>query len=162
MNKKNTILKRIIWSGALIMVLTMIHHIYGAIIYDTPFRLDITWFAVPVLGVMFLTYFIYHKDEESIVGKIALWVFLFVTFVIAIGTFGFVEGGFNHLVKNILFFGGVEPSVLDQIYPPEYELPNDFWFETTGMLQFFASLYGFIQFIKLWPLRYQIFQVSKK
>jgi hypothetical protein len=154
---KKNLLSKLLWAGISVMVLTIIHHVYGAIIYDTPFRLHITWFALPVLAAMILTYKCYVIRRKTLSGRIALWLFLLITLLIAIGTFGFVEGGFNHLVKNILFFSGVERSVLELIYPsPEYELPNDFWFESTGILQFFFGLYGFIQFIKLWPYRNQI------
>jgi hypothetical protein len=53
---------------------------------------------------------------------------------------GFWEGGWNHLVKNAVFFtqGGDAARVL---FPsPAYEMPSDPVFEITGVMQFVAAL----------------------
>ncbi len=64
---------------------------------------------------------------------------------------GFFEGGYNHLVKNILFFGGAHQATLHQLFPgPEYEMPNDLWFEVTGILQFFIGLWAAYYLFKTW------------
>jgi predicted PhzF superfamily epimerase YddE/YHI9 len=56
MEKKQIVLKRVLWGGIMILLLTIIHHIYGGIIYNTPVRFHIAWFAVPAIVVMILLY----------------------------------------------------------------------------------------------------------
>jgi hypothetical protein len=49
---------------------------------------------------------------------------------------GLVEGVYNHVVKNALFLFGAPQRWLLQLFPPpRYELPNDAWFEISGVLQ---------------------------
>jgi len=53
------------------------HHWYGAIVYDTTWRLEVSyWIPVLVLIIITLLY-IYWKCVGNIVGKIALWIFSF-------------------------------------------------------------------------------------
>jgi len=50
-----------------------------------------------------------------------------------IGTF---EGLYNHVVKNLLYFGGAPSALMLRLFPaPTYEMPNDVFFEITGVLQ---------------------------
>lgn len=133
---------KIFLSSIGIMVLTLIHHAYGAIIYEAPFRLHVAFFAIPVILILLLTYRIYRKRSSAVSGKIAFWIFMGVTILASISMIGLFEGGYNHLVKNLLFFGGTPQATLNQLFPPPtYEMPNDFWFEATGILQFFAGIY---------------------
>jgi hypothetical protein len=49
---------------------------------------------------------------------------------------GLYEGMFNHLMKNLLYFLGLDRDTLLQLFPPPtYVMPNDFWFELTGIAQ---------------------------
>ena len=42
----------------------------------------------------------------------------------------------GQFVKNLLFFGGASPEVLGRLFPsPTYEMPDDVWFEISGVLQ---------------------------
>ena len=67
---------------------------------------------------------------------VLFWLLLIVTLVPSIGMIGVYEGIYNHLVKNIMFFGGASKETLVKFFPPPtYELPNDFWFELTGIAQ---------------------------
>lgn len=65
--------------------------------------------------------------------------------VLAIGRMGafsaLVEGGYNHVVKNIVYFAAGEETTWQLFQPPLYdeheiEMPNDIFFEVTGILQF--------------------------
>ena len=49
---------------------------------------------------------------------------------------GFFEGGYNHVLKDVLHFGGASPALMRRLFPPpRYELPDDAFFEVTGVLQ---------------------------
>jgi peroxiredoxin len=46
------------------------------------------------------------------------------------------EGLYNHVVKNLLSFGGASSALMTRLFPaPTYGLPNDVFFEITGILQ---------------------------
>ena len=152
MENKRTILKKLLWSGIMILLLTIIHHIYGGIIYNTPVRFHIAWFAIPVIAVMILLYALQvRKISSPAISKISFWIFISIIILIPFGTFGLVEGGYNHLLKNILYFGGASEELILQFYSdPIFEMPNDFWFEFTGILQFFVGGYIGYVLIQLW------------
>jgi hypothetical protein len=58
---------------------------------------------------------------------------------------GIVEGGYNHFLKNVLFFSGVKLDVLTKMFPPpEYEMPDNFIFEFTGILQFVVAIFAIV------------------
>lgn len=147
--KKST-LTRILLASVSVLILTIIHHVYGAVIYDTPFRLHIVYYALPLLLIHIFLHGLYKWNPFSRYGKIALWLFLIITLLVPVVTFGMIEGGYNHLLKNILYFAGVTQSTFDRLYSPLYEMPNDFWFEFTGILQFFLGAYTAFLLIKFW------------
>jgi hypothetical protein len=141
--EKERVVYKLLVASVGTMVLTTLHHIYGAIIYETPFRLHIAFIAIPVIAVLFLTYWVFHKYLTKWFGKLSFWMFLLTALLFPIGIIGIIEGGFNHLLKNILFFGGSSQAILEKLFPPPtYEMPNDFWFEFSGILQFFIALYA--------------------
>ena len=84
--------------------------------------------------------------------------FCLVDALIPVLGIGFFEGGYNHVLKNALYFSGASPPLLARLFPPPvYELPNDGLFEATGILQFVVGLvagyrlYGVIR--RGWPRR---------
>ncbi len=138
-------------ASAGILILTMIHHVYGAVIYDTPWRYRVAVIVLPVLLVLVLTYGVYLRRPGTLLGKASRWLFIVLTLLVPVGGIGLFEGGYNHLVKNILFFEGVPQTTLGQLFPPpEYEMPNDLWFEVTGVLQFFIGLYAAYYLFRWW------------
>lgn len=131
------------------MILTIIHHGYGALIYEEPFRLHVAFIAIPVILILIITNRIYQKNHSSISGIISRRILIIVSLLVPTGLIGMFEGGYNHLVKNILFFGGMAPSQLIQLFPPpKYEMPNNFLFEVTGTLQFFLGIYTLYYLLK--------------
>ena len=69
--------------------------------------------------------------------KWAYWIFFILSFFFFFGALGLYEGLYNHVLKNILYYGELPESILLQLYPPpRYEMPNDFIFEVTGILTF--------------------------
>ena len=130
-----TQVSKMAWHSIALMSLTSIHHVYGAIIYSTPWRLHILMLSIPVTALTLLLKLYFFKKK----GKY-IWVFksafLFITLVPSIGMIGVYEGLYNHVLKNILFFSGASQETLQSMFPaPMYEMPNDFIFEVTGVMQ---------------------------
>jgi len=117
-----------------LMALTSIHHIYGALIYHTSWRLHVLLLSVPVMIVTVLLCRTAQRKGE--LGSPFFWIFLVITLVPSIGLIGAYEGIYNHILKNLLFYGGAGAGTLRALFPPpKYEMPNDAWFEITGVLQ---------------------------
>ena len=130
-----TQVSKMAWHSIALMSLTSIHHVYGAIIYSTPWRLHILMLSIPVTALTLLLklYFFKKKGKYRWAFKSA---FLFITLVPSIGMIGVYEGLYNHVLKNILFFSGASQETLQSMFPaPMYEMPNDFIFEVTGVMQ---------------------------
>ena len=116
------------YSNAL-MMLTSIHHIYGAWVYYTPWRLHVLALSIPVLIVNWFL-------VRGAVSPFKFYMFCLVNFVISVILIGLYEGMFNHLMKNLLYFSGLDKNTLLKMFPPPtYVMPNDFWFELTGVTQ---------------------------
>jgi uncharacterized membrane protein len=141
-------------ASASLLILTMVHHVYGAYIYDTPWRLHVVHIALPVLAVLIVLHALSRRWAATRKGKITLWLFMGLSLFMTGLWFGLYEGGYNHLLKNILYFAGMSLDIMTVLYPPRiYEMPNDFIFESTGILQFFIGVFVIYYTVKLWPER---------
>lgn len=111
------------------------HHIYGALVYDTPWRLVVSlWIPAFVLLVLSMLY-LYWTNADQIIGKVALWIVFLGGAVFQFG-FTFFECVYSHILKNVLFYGGASEATLLRLFPaPAYHLPDDAFFEFTGVLQ---------------------------
>jgi hypothetical protein len=128
--------KRALASSVAVFTLTSIHHGYGAYAYDTPWRLH----AVMVSGAVTLLMAGLLKVSEFSGAprraNAATYAFVVMGSLVMFVGFGMFEGGYNHLLKDILYFSNVSPELMRQLYPVgRYELPNDSFFEITGVLQ---------------------------
>jgi len=132
-----------------LMVLTSIHHAYGAIIYNTPWRLHVLMISVPV--IIFTVIFYYRFLKKGIrTRSVFFGVYLVLTLVASVALIGLFEGVYNHLLKNALFYTGASQQTLAYLFPPPaYEMPNDFWFELTGVLQGIVAIPLTVSFIRL-------------
>ncbi|HEY5749029.1 MAG TPA: hypothetical protein VIU12_23335 [Chryseolinea sp.] len=132
-----------------LMILTSIHHAYGAIIYNTPWRLHILMISVPV--IIFTVIFYYRFLKKGIrTPSVFFGVYLVLTLVASVALIGIFEGVYNHLFKNALFYTGASHQTLVFLFPPPtYEMPNDFWFEFTGVLQGIVAIPLTLSFIRL-------------
>ena len=132
-----------------LMVLTSIHHAYGAMIYNTPWRLHVLMISAPV--ILFTVIFYYRFLKKGIrTRSVFFWVYLVLTLVASVALIGLFEGVYNHLFKNALFYTGVSHQTLIYLFPPPtYEMPNDFWFEFTGVLQGVVAIPLTVSFIRL-------------
>lgn len=137
-------------AGALLVLLmTSIHHVYGAVIYDTPFRLHIVFISVPVAMVIAATLYVGATRSDR-TGRIATWIGIAIVFIFAVAAIGVFEGGYNHVLKNLGFLGGGEQAVQalmpSWLYDPSaVEVPNDFFFEATGIAQFPLAIWTAVQ-----------------
>ncbi len=134
-----------------VLGLTTVHHLYGARIYDAPFRRHVASGMLPVSLALILAHEVQRRRPSTTLGRVSLRLLMAVTLVVPVGLIGLFEGGYNHLVKNVLYFAGASRALLQRLYPPPtYEMPNDLWFEATGVLQFFAGLYAGGCLARLW------------
>lgn len=153
-------LKKTFVFGTITMALTVIHHFYGAIIYEAPFRLHVALIAIPVALILLITFKMYSKQDRKAYKIIAFRIFVVFSAIFPIGIIGIFEGVYNHLVKNILFFGGASNELLTMLFPPpEYEMPNNVFFEFTGILQAIPGLFALYYFLKI---RFKDFLIFNK
>ena len=148
---KGEVAKVSLYSNAL-MIVTSIHHVYGAVVYNTPWRLHILMVSIPVL--IFTLVVSHFLIKREFLGKNLLllffWTIILIFSVILIGGY---EGVYNHALKNVFFFSETSETILDKMFPPSmYVMPDDFLFELTGVLQ--AVIFV--------PLLVQMAQLSKK
>lgn len=140
---------RAMWWAVGVLLLTTVHHVYGGIVYNTPWREHAAIVAV-VTGLFMVGLLRIHRSsfgERG--GQIAFWLFVIVTLIVPVLFVGVVEGGYNHVLKNILYFTSSDRSLLERLFPsPTYEIPNDAFFEITGVLQFPVGLVAGWELIK--------------
>lgn len=111
------------------------HHWYGALVYDTPWRLVVSlWIPAFVVLILSLLY-LHWKYADILIGKIAVWAVLFGGTFFQAG-FTLFECVYSHVLKGALFYGGASRSTLERLFPPPtYHLPDNTLFEFTGVLQ---------------------------
>lgn len=133
---------RVFWSAVAVMLLTIVHHSYGAIIYNTPWRHHVAIVGVVTVLVLFASLRGHRSLGGTLGRKIAFWLFVILTLLIPVGGIGIFEGGYNHLLKDVLYFSGASAELMNRLFPaPTYEMPNDSFFEITGVLQFPLALF---------------------
>ncbi|MBO9201549.1 MULTISPECIES: hypothetical protein [Niastella] len=122
-----------------IYILTALHHAYGAWLYKTPWRLHILYHGLLLLLITGAFLLLYEWRKK----KVFLYLYLAAAGLFFGGFIGVYEGIYNHLLKNILFFTGLSTANMHWLFPPSlYEMPNDWLFEITGVLQ---ALFGLVQ-----------------
>ena len=133
-------------SGSVAGIISSLHHWYGAITYDTPWRIDVACWIMGIVLVVYSLLYVYWRNPDHVTGKICIWLFL-VSAVIFQAGFVTFECVYSHVLKNILFFGGASNTLLNTLFPsPAYHLPDNVFFEVTGILQltgFVAVWYGY-------------------
>jgi hypothetical protein len=127
---------RTVLGGLAVSLLTSVHHYYGAHVYKTPWRRH----AAPVSGlataIALGSLLALRRRTTGLADAVAFWVLTADTLVVHVGGFGVFEGAYNHVLKDALYLGGASPALLRRLFPaPRYELPDDAFFEVTGVLQ---------------------------
>lgn len=119
-----------------VLLLTSVHHVYGAYIYQTPWRHHAVHVSVAAALAMAAALAIARARRDRPAGRLAWWAFVGVTTAIPVLMIGAFEGLYNHVVKDVLWLGGAPAPLLRALFPPPtYEMPNDVLFEVTGVLQ---------------------------
>lgn len=115
---------------------TAIHHVYGGIRYATPWRLHGAAVAIAIALPIAIAYALYRRRPGTRSGKIAGLALAALALAFPVLATGLFEGVYNHLAKNVLFFAGAPRLLLLRMFPPPtYELPDDAFFELTGIGQ---------------------------
>lgn len=118
------------------LAITSIHHAYGAYVYHTPWRYHAVLVAAVTAPLIFGALSLVRSRPSGLLRTLALGLFVLATFGVAVLMIGTFEGLYNHVVKNLLYFGGASPAHMTRLFPPPtYELPNDAFFEITGVAQ---------------------------
>lgn len=123
-------------AALLLLVLTAIHHAYGAYAFSTPWRLHIVYIAAPVAAAIAAALYLGSRRPDEPSSRVATWLGAIIILVFPVLAIGIFEGGYNHVVKNVVYFGFGQPAAIALFPPPTYEMPNDFFFEFTGIAQF--------------------------
>jgi hypothetical protein len=130
--------------------MTAAHHIYGAVIYDTPWRHHAAIIGAIASAALWFAHRMYTRDPFATRGRIGLVVLTCVAGLLAVVAFGAFEGLYNHVIKNVTYFAGVPLAVLRELFPaPTYELPNDVIFEVSGVLQVVPAAFTGIALFRL-------------
>jgi hypothetical protein len=119
-----------------VLLLTSVHHAYGAYAYHTPWRLDAVVLSAFAAAAIISSLIVIQRNADETVREIAFWVFIAVVLVVPVALIGLFEGAYNHALKNALYFAGASSALMNRLFPsPTYELPNDVLFEATGVMQ---------------------------
>jgi hypothetical protein len=137
-------------SASPVYALTIVHHVYGAIVFDTPWRYHAAYLGVAgIAATLLLTWG--STRGPSVLRQAATALLAALTLILAVGLIGVFEGAYNHAIKLLLFFGGAAPATMRRLFPPPtYEMPSDVLFEATGVLQFVAGLIAARASVALW------------
>jgi hypothetical protein len=123
--------------AALQTVLTIGHFVYGARLYDDPSREHVVLPAVVFLAAAAALGGVYLFRPH----RWALWLFGLEVAFVDVGLFGGFHGGFNHVLKDLLFFGGVSPERLGRIFDsPDFAVPDNALFELSGIASLVVAL----------------------
>ena len=137
---------RLATAGTLaVLVMTAIHHIYGAWLFATPWRLHIVYISIPVAIAILAALMVGRANASQFSARVASWIYFALAGGFAVGAIGFYEGGYNHLLPNIQYVLGVEHTLRDGLYEP----PDDLIFQLTGIAQFAAGLFAGWHLVKL-------------
>jgi len=136
---------------------TIFHHFYGSIIYPLVFRAYAAVFFIPVALLEWFLYQRYRRAVDKKRKRSYSVLFQLLAGIIPLLLVGLFEGGYNHFLKDVLFFSGVDPAVLLKMFPPPaYEMPDNFIFEFTGVLQFVVAIAGLLYLIRHHRKQYAI------
>jgi len=138
---RDELLSRALHAALATLLLTSVHHAYGAYAYGTLWRLHVAIVAGLTALVLWGTVHVLRHRSAGLARTIAMTTFCLVDFIVPVAGIGFFEGGYNHLLKNMLYFGGASAQVMTRLFPPPtYELPGDWLFESTGIVQFVVGV----------------------
>lgn len=128
-----------LWALA-VVAMTAIHHIYGAIAFETPWRLHIVFIALPIGLAIVVALLVAARGRGTGRGRGGLWIAAALIFGFCVFAIGIYEGGYNHLVANIVYLAFGAEAFADFYDTSIHEVPVDLIFEVTGIAQFVVAL----------------------
>lgn len=148
MEQKNKIsLNRSLYWTSGLYALTAFHHYYGSVVYRTPWRAHVVFIGGAALLLCILFAILYRHN----MARWQLYSYLLIALVMFGGGIGLFEGFYNHIIKNVLYFSGMDRGSWRTLFPaPAYELPENAVFEGTGMLQFGVAVPQILSLLKLY------------
>jgi peroxiredoxin len=140
------LLSRVTWYALTVLLLTTVHHVYGAYVYHTPWRLHVAFISGIAAAAIIGSVLVLRRHGDDAADHLAFWAFVGVTFILPVAAIGLFEGAYNHVLKDALYFTGASTSLMIRMFPPPaYELPNNAFFEITGVMQVVpASVTGWL------------------
>lgn len=129
--------------------LTIAHFVYGAHLYQEPAREHVVLPALAFLVVALALGGRYAwKRSHLVLALLSAQVA-----VCYLALFGGYHGAFGHGLKDLLFFMGVSPERLQEIFDsPDFVVPDSVLFEVSGLATFGAAAvvaYFLIRLIRL-------------
>ncbi len=132
------------------LILTSVHHAYGAYVYSTPWRLHVVFIAGVTALVILGTFAAFRSHPSGWPGRAARWLFALTVLVVPVALLGGFEGFYNHVLKDLLYFGGLPLAEMVRLFPPpRYEMPNNVFFEITGVLQVVPAVLAAVQLYRM-------------
>ena len=74
-----------------VMLLTTVHHAYGAVVDNSPFRFHVVLISVLVMLIILGTLGAFRKWTGSAAGEVALWLFIIVATAVPVVWIGFMR-----------------------------------------------------------------------
>ena len=130
-------------ASSAVLLMTVVHHGYGAIRFTTPWRHHVVLVAFLLGGLLWVSLAAWSREPNSTLGRLARRLFLGVALLGAILWIGFFEGGYNHALKILLTRIRLPEAIFRRLYPPHiYEPVEDWIFETTGVAQLVLAIWA--------------------
>src|SRR5215207_659574 len=89
-----------------VLLLTSVHHAYGAYVYATPWRYHVLLItgaaALVILGALAAL----RARPAGLPGALSRWLLALTALVVPVLLFGVFEGFYNHVLKDVLYFSG--------------------------------------------------------
>ena len=143
-------LSRALHAALAVLLLTGVHHAYGAYAYGTPWRLHVVVVAGLTAVLLWGVAHLVRRHSAAVVSRVAMVAFCLVDVLVPVAGIGFFEGGYNHALKNALYFCGASAQLMAKLFPPPaYELPGDWLFEVTGIMQLVLGIFAAYRLYRL-------------
>jgi len=137
--------------SAAVLILTVVHHLYGAWRYATPWRHHVAIAVAPLLIVLTAAFIAVSGNYGIRIRTAASWMFLGIGAAAAVAWIGLFEGGYAHVLKNLAYFGGLPRATFATLFPaPAFEIPDDVFFEATGIVQFILAVPAALYLLRFW------------
>lgn len=131
------------FSSSTVLLMTIVHHSYGAVRFATPWRHHVTFVALLLGGILWGAFALWRGHSDTTPGRILRALFLGIALFGAIAWIGVFEGGYNHALKVLAHKSGAPDALLHRLYPPGiYEPVEDWFFETTDVAQLVLAVWA--------------------